>query len=106
MEKKTYTSVNIDENYNVSVLDQFGVQQEELFLQEKLKFWLSFMAALNTVSGFDVPIIIDTPLGKLGKEPKLNIAKNLPGYLRGKQVTMLVTEEEYTKEVEKHLLLE
>lgn len=98
--KKTYTSVNIDENYNVSVLDQFGVQaRDTLSAGETQVLALAFMAALNTVSGFDAPIIIDTPLGRLGKEPKLNIAKNLPGYLKDKQVTMLVTEEEYTSEV-------
>ncbi|MDP1553209.1 MAG: hypothetical protein Q8M06_09365, partial [Methanobacteriaceae archaeon] len=102
--KKTYTSVNIDEDYNVSVLDQFGAQARgTLSAGETQVLALSFMAALNTVSGFDAPIIIDTPLGKLGKEPKLNIAQNLPGYLKGKQVTMLVTEEEYTKEVREAL---
>lgn len=102
--KKTYTEVNIDESYNVSVLDQFGVQARgTLSAGETQVLALSFMAALNTVSGFDAPIIIDTPLGKLGKEPKLNIAQNLPGYLKGKQVTMLVTEEEYTKEVREAL---
>jgi len=60
---------------------------------------LSFMAALNSVSGFDVPIIIDTPLGRISKEPKKSIARNLPKYLKGEQVTLLVTEEEYTPEV-------
>ncbi|MEM2146931.1 MAG: hypothetical protein QW279_16330, partial [Candidatus Jordarchaeaceae archaeon] len=64
---------------------------------------LSFMAALNSVSGFDAPIIIDTPLGRISKEPKINIAKNLPNYLRGKQVTLLMTEEEYTPEVRERL---
>lgn len=103
--KKTYTSVNIDENYNVSVLDQFGVQaRDTLSAGETQVLALSFMAALNNVSGFDAPIIIDTPLGKLGREPKFNIAKNLPGYLENKQVTMLVTEEEYTPEVRDALL--
>jgi len=102
--KKTYTAVNIDEDYNVSVLDQFGGHARgTLSAGETQVLALSFMAALNTVSGFDAPIIIDTPLGKLGKEPKLNIARNLPGYLKDKQVTMLVTEEEYTKEVREAL---
>lgn len=61
------------------------------------------MAALNSVSGFNVPIIIDTPLGNISKEPKKNIASNLPNYLKGKQVTMLVTEEEYSLEVRERL---
>ncbi len=61
------------------------------------------MAALNSVSGFNVPIIIDTPLGRISKEPKESIARNLPNYLKDKQVTLLVTEEEYTPEVRERL---
>ena len=62
------------------------------------------MAALNNVSGFDIPIIIDTPLGRISKEPKKNIAKNLPNYLKNKQVVLLVTEEEYTQDVRDALI--
>jgi DNA sulfur modification protein DndD len=61
------------------------------------------MAALNSVSGFKVPIIIDTPLARISSTPRKNIAENLPNYLRGTQVTLLVTEEEYTKEVKEAL---
>ena len=55
------------------------------------------------VSGFNAPIIIDTPLREIRKKPKINIANNLPNYLKGKQVTMLVTETEYTQEVKEAL---
>ncbi|MEM4736472.1 MAG: hypothetical protein QXD41_01230, partial [Nitrososphaeria archaeon] len=60
-------------------------------------------AALNSVSGFDVPIVIDTPLARISSEPSRSIARNLPNYLQGKQVTLLVTEKEYSPEVRKEL---
>ena len=104
--KDTYKDVKIDENYQISVLNQYGLEGiGTLSAGERQILALSFMAALNSVSGFNVPIIIDTPLGRLSKEPKKNIAINLPNYLKGKQVTLLVTEEEYTQEVRDYLAI-
>ena len=37
------------------------------------------------------------------QKKKVNIAKNLPNYLEGKQVILLVTEEEYSPEVRDEL---
>ncbi len=98
--KETYRDVKIDEDYHISVLDQYGMEGiGTLSAGERQALALSFIAALNGVSGFDVPIIIDTPLGRMSKEPKKNIASNLPNYFKGKQVSLLVTDEEYTSEV-------
>lgn len=98
--KETYRDVKIDEDYHISVLDQYGMEGiGTLSAGERQALALSFIAALNSVSGFDVPIIIDTPLGRMSKEPKKNIASNLPKYFKGKQVSLLVTDEEYTPEV-------
>jgi len=98
--KETYKDVRIDEKYHISVVDQYGMEGiGTLSAGERQALALSFIAALNSVSGFNVPIIIDTPLGRMSKEPKKNIARNLPNYFKGKQLTLLVTEEEYTPEV-------
>lgn len=98
--KENYLDVNINKNYDLSVIHQSGWEgTNTLSAGERQVLALSFMAALNYVSGFNVPIIIDTPLGRISKEPKKNIAKNLPNYLRNKQVILLVTEEEYTQDV-------
>jgi len=103
--KREYKDVKIDKDYNISVLHQSGIEGiGTMSAGERQALALSFMAALNSVSGFDVPIIIDTPLGRLSKKPKNNIARNLPNYLRGKQVTLLVTDEEYTPEVREKIL--
>ena len=102
--KEEYNDVKIDQEYNVSVMHKSGIEGiGTLSAGESQVLALSFMAALNIVSGFNVPIIIDTPLGRLSKEPKKNIAANLPKYLEEKQVTLLVTEEEYTPEVREKL---
>lgn len=102
--KDTYVGVKIDNNYQISVIDKYGMGGiGTLSAGERQIIALSFIAALNNVSGFNIPIIIDTPLGRLSKEPKKNIASNLLNYLKNKQVTLLVTDEEYNIEV-KHRL--
>jgi DNA sulfur modification protein DndD len=98
--KESYRDVFVDENYEISVLDQTGTEAiGTLSAGERQVLALSFTAALNMVSGFNLPIIIDTPLGRISREPKLNIAMGLPKYMEGKQIVLLVTDEEYSKEV-------
>lgn len=102
--KDTYKGVSIDEDYNISVPHVSGREGlGTLSAGERQVCALSFMAALNSVSGFEVPIIIDTPLARISTEPSRNIARKLPNYLQGKQVVLLVTEKEYSPQVEKEL---
>jgi DNA sulfur modification protein DndD len=101
---EAFKDVVIDEGYNISIVHASGREGiGTLSAGQRQVLALSFMAALKTVSGFDMPIIIDTPLGRISREPKINIARKLPAYLEGTQVTMLVTEEEYTPEVREKL---
>ncbi|VVB99055.1 Chromosome partition protein Smc [uncultured archaeon] len=102
--KETYTEVTIDENYNMSVINSLGSEcLGTLSAGERQVLALSFMAALREVSGFEAPIIIDTPLGRISKAPKEKIAELLPKYLKKSQVTLLVTDEEYTPPVKQKL---
>jgi DNA sulfur modification protein DndD len=102
--KDTYTGVRIDKDYNISVPHVSGIEAlGTLSAGERQVCALSFMAALNSVSGFEVPIIIDTPLARISSEPSKNIARNLPIFLEDKQVTLLVTEKEYSPEVSEQL---
>jgi len=95
-----YKDVKIDDEYNVSVIHQSGLEGiGTLSAGEGALLALAFMAALNNVSGFNVPIVIDTPLGRIAGLPRRNIAKKLPNYLPNKQVTMLMTDTEYSDEV-------
>lgn len=59
---------------------------------------LTFMAALNSLSGFTLPQIIDTPIASLDGQMRENVAKSLPKYMEGKQMILLVMDTEYTGE--------
>ena len=56
------------------------------------------MSALHNISGFDLPIIMDTPLGNLDVDMRHNIAQFLPDFVGGKQTVLLVTGTEYTED--------
>jgi DNA sulfur modification protein DndD len=100
----TYKGMKIDDDYNISVPHVTGREAlGSLSSGERQVCALSFMAALNSVSGFKVPVIIDTPLGRIDPGPRKKIAEKLPNYLEGTQVTLLVTEAEYTEEVKEAL---
>lgn len=98
MWKDNFSKVYISKNYDVTLEDVTGemVSPGILSAGEKLVLALSFVAALNTISGFELPFIIDTPMGRLDQEMKINISKTLPEYVEGNQVALLVTGEEYT----------
>lgn len=96
----TYSDVKIDDNYTFSVTDQQGRPAlGTLSAGERQSLALAFIAALNTVSGIDAPIIIDTPLARIDREPRENIAKTIPKHFKNTQVILLVTSTEYTSHV-------
>jgi DNA sulfur modification protein DndD len=102
--KDTYVDVRIDENYSIAVMNNLGTDcLTMLSAGERQVLALSFLAALREVSGFDAPIVIDTPLGRISTKPKENIARLLPEFFGDSQVILLVTDEEYTKEVKRLL---
>lgn len=96
--KDFYKGISIDKDYNVKIHKQEGdVVPHDLSKGGQLVLALSFMTALNSLSGFELPIIIDTPLGRLDEPIKRNIGVNLPIFTKNKQVTLLVTSSEYSK---------
>jgi DNA sulfur modification protein DndD len=98
--KGTFTGVSIDEKYRIMVshIDGFNATGS-LSAGETLYLALSFIAALREISGFKFPIVIDTPLGRVSGKPRILAAENLPKYLPGTQITMLVTDTEYASPV-------
>ena len=100
--KEFYQGVTIDDDYDVKILKEGGyVVPNDLSKGGQLVLALSFMTALNSLSGFGLPIVIDTPLGRLDEPIKENIGKYLPEYTKNKQVTLLVTGSEYSDEFKK-----
>jgi len=97
-----------EENYTVSLTKEYQVRVVgprndnkigSLSAGERQVLAFSFLAALTSVSGFNAPLVIDTPLGRISSTPKRRLAQNLPEYINDTQMTFLMTDEEYTDEV-------
>jgi DNA sulfur modification protein DndD len=97
---ETY-DVKLTDNYQVKVYGPSGEKKlGSLSAGERQVLALSFMSALSKISGFSAPLVIDTPLGRISSRPKRRIAQNLPDYLNDTQITFLMTDEEYSQEVQ------
>ena len=93
-----FVDIRIDDNYGVYVKNRIGDEERpgDLSDGEKLCLGLCFMSALHNISGFDLPIVMDTPLGNLDVDMRHNIAEFLPQFVQGRQIVLLVTGTEYT----------
>lgn len=92
--------IELTNDYQVNLSGPSGEKGlRSLSAGERQVLALSFMSALSQISGFSAPIVIDTPLGRISSKPKKRIAQNIPEYLKGTQVTFLMTDEEYSQDV-------
>ncbi|KXB07692.1 hypothetical protein AKJ51_00255 [candidate division MSBL1 archaeon SCGC-AAA382A20] len=99
--ERVFNGVKIAENYDVSALDRENNDATGVLSGgERKVLGLSFLSSLNVVSGFKVPLVIDSPLTDIEEgEPRLQIARILPEYLEERQVIFLVKRAEYTPDV-------
>lgn len=98
--KNTYKKVVIDDNYNVDLINYDGYSAlGSCSAAERSLLALSFTLALHNVSGFDAPIIIDSPVGRISDTNRREFARVLVDVSRKKEVIMLFTPSEYSSEV-------
>jgi DNA sulfur modification protein DndD len=101
--------IDLDElTYKVRLLDRKGKELPlyELSAGEKEIFALSLLWALAKTSGRDLPVVIDTPLGRLDSHHRTNIVtRYLP--VAGSQILVLSTDTEldqqYFRKVRDHV---
>lgn len=100
-----FNDLYINENYDLFIKNRSGGTERpgDLSDGEKLCLGLCFMSALHNISGFDLPVIMDTPLGIVDVDMRQNLAKFLPQFVGGKQIILLVTGSEYTDDFKKVL---
>ena len=98
--KPDYKKIIVDQDFKVLVEKARGniVSATDPSTGSRNVLALTFMAALNSLSGFVLPQIIDTPIASLDLEMRSEVAKALPRYMEGKQMILLVMNSEYTGE--------
>ena len=100
--KDTYSDVKINDNYQVELIhnvtnsDSLGsasAAERELLV-------LAFTLGVHSISQFDSPLLIDTPLARVSDEHRVNFAKTFIEISKIKQITLLLTPAEYSPDIQ------
>jgi len=94
-----FDRVIISDNYSVDVQLEDSRMTDNLSSGQTQMLAFSFIEALNNKAGLNMPIIIDTPLGRISKENRKRIIKSVTSLLKNRQVILLFTDSEYDSSV-------
>jgi len=98
--KATFGDVQIKPDYSISLIHSMGYEcLGSVSAGERELLALSFTLALHQASGFDSPILIDTPVARISDVNRENVAKVLCEVSTTKQTVLLFTPDEYSKEI-------
>lgn len=98
--KATFEDVNIDESYNIHLIHSMGYDcLGSAGAAERELLALSFTLALHKVSGFDSPILIDTPVARVSGQHRVNFGEVLLEVSGEKQTMLLLTPAEHSEDL-------
>ncbi|MBL7060688.1 MAG: AAA family ATPase [Actinobacteria bacterium] len=98
--KDSFESVKISDKYNISLINSLGYECLGTISAAEREFLaLSFTLALHKVSGFDAALLIDTPLARVDDINRRNFGNVFTNISENKQVILLFTPSEYSKDI-------
>ena len=97
-----FTNITIDDDFNILMKDFLSddIIHGDLSGGEERILVLSFIIALNSISGFDLPLFIDAPLTNLDDESSSYFLTNLNKFTKDKQIIFLFIEDRYDEKTE------
>ena len=96
--KDQFPDVSLTDNYILELYDRYGAPaREELSAGERQVLSLSFITAMAFSIGGSIPLIMDTPFGRLSSEHRANIVTEIPKITN--QWILLVQDEEITQQM-------
>jgi DNA sulfur modification protein DndD len=102
--KKTFKSINISDDYDITLVHYMGYPcLGSISAAERELLALSFTLALHKISGFDSPILIDTPIARVSDEHRKNMGEVFYQLSNNKQVILLFTPAEYSPDISRSL---
>ena len=98
--KDAFSKVEILEDYTFRLLDIYGAQTlGSCSAAERALLALSFTLALQKVSMHDSLLFIDTPIGRVDDDNRINFVNTLCDIAKSKQVVLTFTPTEYDDKV-------
>lgn len=102
--KESFDKILIQEDYDINLLHSMGYEcLGSISAAEREILALSFTLALHNISGFDAPIIIDTPVARVSDENRKNLGEIFSEVSKDKQIILLFTPSEYSADISKRL---
>lgn len=99
--RHTFGKILIDDHYKVFVYNKQNVEMtSSLSATEKMALAYAFTLAIHEASGKNCPLLIDSPLGRVSDDNREKMAGALLEVSRNKQIIMLFTPDEYSKQVQ------
>lgn len=103
--KATFKDVKIDEDYSVNLIHSMGYDcLGSCSAAERELLALSFTLALHRISGFESPILIDTPVARVSDEHRTNFADIFLDVSKNKQIILMFTPAEFSDDIRDILL--
>lgn len=100
--KKTFKDISISEDYDIDLIHAMGFScLGSISAAERELLALSFTLAIHKISGFDSPILIDTPVARVSDEHRENLGNIFSEISKDKQLILLFTPAEYSPEISK-----
>jgi len=97
----TYDEVLLDDSYSLGLLHVDGYEcLGSCSAAERSMLALAFTLALHNVSGFDSPLVVDTPVSRVSDVNRTRFANVLKNVSKNKQLILLFTPSEYSSEIE------
>lgn len=98
----TYKDVKINDNYQVELIHSITNSNSlgSASAAERELLVLAFTLGVHSISEFDSPLLIDTPLARVSDEHRVNFANTLIEISKNKQITLLLTPAEYSDEIQ------
>jgi DNA sulfur modification protein DndD len=102
--KETFGNIQIKPDYTISLIHSMGYEcLGSVSAGERELLALSFTLALHQASGFDSPILIDTPVARISDVNRGNFAKVLCEVSMYKQILLLFTPDEFSTDISGYL---
>jgi len=97
---ETFGGIEIDENYNIHLIHSMGYDcLGSASAAERELLALSFTLALHKISGFDSPILIDTPVARVSDRHRVNFGDVFLQVSSEKQTVLLFTPAEHSEDI-------
>ena len=99
--KETYETVYIDDSYQLHLINKRTKKNTlgTASAAERELLTLSFTLGIHSISGFDAPLFIDTPLARISDDNRVNFVEKLLEISTVKQIIIIVTPAEYSDDI-------